>query len=111
MDFEDDVADDEENMEPEDGEEDEETKELHERIKREFIGGVGNDDDDLEEDEPEKLTGEGSQLKKTLRQFEQSDVYASDDEENPYASSVRPFINLSRFFWLIACMPRSSGGL
>ncbi|OBZ76597.1 Transcription initiation factor IIF subunit alpha [Grifola frondosa] len=93
LDFEEDFADDEERMEPEDRE-DEEAKELEERLKREYTkankyreGNIDVEESDESEDET-KLTGAGKSLQKTLRKLEKDGGYDdSDEEKNPYASS------------------------
>ncbi|TFK91821.1 hypothetical protein K466DRAFT_582462 [Polyporus arcularius HHB13444] len=92
LDFEESFQDDEERMEADDNE-DEETKELEERLKKEYRtanklreGGV--DESEEEEDDEAKLTGAGKNLQKTLKKLEKGGGYEdSDDEKNPYASS------------------------
>ncbi|KAL6299703.1 hypothetical protein BKA93DRAFT_577605 [Sparassis latifolia] len=91
LDFEEDFADDEEKIEPE--ADDEEAKEMEERLKRQYKnankqreGYIDESDDD--EEEESKLTGAGKTLQKTLRKLEKDGGYDdSDDERNPYASS------------------------
>lgn len=107
IDFEEDFADDEEKN-PEEAEDDE-AKELEvcvyfivhakilislqERLKKEYRkAGVTKQadvvEDSADEDE-EKLTGAGKAMKKMLRKSDKSGHYDnSDDEKNPYASSV-----------------------
>ncbi|KAH9943414.1 uncharacterized protein BXZ73DRAFT_87744 [Epithele typhae] len=84
-------ADDEDRMEHDD-KEDEETKELEERLKREYKNANklfdGFDADTDEEEDDDKLTGAGKNLQKTLKKLEKGGGYdESDDEKNPYASS------------------------
>ncbi|KAH9936959.1 hypothetical protein B0H21DRAFT_894160 [Amylocystis lapponica] len=91
LDFEEGFADDEEKMEPDD-QEDEEAKELEERLKREYKTAnkqrEGYIDESDEEDEEIQLTGAGKNLQKTLKKLEKDGGYDdSDDEKNPYASS------------------------
>ncbi len=51
-------------------------------------GGV--DESEEEDDDEAKLTGAGKNLQKTLKKLEKGGGYEdSDDEKNPYASSVR----------------------
>ena len=46
-------------------------------------------DDEEEDDDESKLTGAGKNLQKTLKKLEKGGYEDSDDEKNPYASSVR----------------------
>lgn len=44
---------------------------------------------DVDEDEDEdELTRDGKSMKKLIRKMEKNTAYDSDDERNPYASSV-----------------------
>lgn len=90
VDFEEDFADDDEKY-PEDNQ-DEETKELEERIKKEYrkAKAVANGDfvEDSDDEDEQKLSGAGKQMQKMLRKNDKSGQYDdSDDEKNPYASS------------------------
>lgn len=105
LDFEEDFADDEERMggpgEGDNGADDEEARELEERLKREMraanrVGDSGAqeesaDESDLEEEERKTLTGTGKQMKKLMRALgrrEGNEAYESDEDKNPYASDV-----------------------
>ncbi|TRM67592.1 hypothetical protein BD626DRAFT_449538 [Schizophyllum amplum] len=86
--YEDDVADDEEQG-PAD-QDDEEAKEVEERLKREYIqankareGYVDADDEEV----PQKISKSAKRMQRMIRQREGNDAYDSDEEENPYASS------------------------
>ncbi|OLL26114.1 Transcription initiation factor IIF subunit alpha [Neolecta irregularis DAH-3] len=89
LDFTQDFADDEETPIYEGNEE--ENKELEEKIKREMLSanalGDPPKDDDLDElFQDTKMTKEGRKLQKSLRALEKNLAYDSDDERNPYAS-------------------------
>jgi len=70
--------------------EDEEAKELEERLKKEYKSAnkqrEGYVDESDDEDDGE-LTKDGKAMKKLIRNLEQNTAYDSDDERNPYASS------------------------
>ncbi|KAG6332599.1 hypothetical protein ID866_6490 [Astraeus odoratus] len=87
--FDDDVADDDEH-EPADMD-DEEAKELEERLKREYRMAnkqrEGYIDESEEEEGDSQLTRDGKSLKKLMRKLEKNAAYESDEERNPYASS------------------------
>ncbi|KAI0638211.1 hypothetical protein C8Q77DRAFT_1089942 [Trametes polyzona] len=91
LDFEETFADDEEKMEVDD-KEDDEAKELEERLKKEYKNANKLregyiDESDEEDDEAAKLTGAGKNLAKTLKKLDKDGAYDdSDDEKNPYAS-------------------------
>ncbi|OJT03740.1 Transcription initiation factor IIF subunit alpha [Trametes pubescens] len=90
LDFEDTFADDEEKMDLDD-KEDDETKELEERLKKEYKNAnklrEGHIDESDEEEEEAQLTGAGKNLQKTLKKLDKDGAYDdSDDEKNPYAS-------------------------
>ena len=102
-----DFADDEEKVNPEDHQEDELEKEMEvrmvrhcvicadepqERLQREYMTAnkqrdAGVDESDDEDHDP-ALTGAGKAIKKLMSKHEKNDAYESDDESNPYASSV-----------------------
>ncbi|KAI0832446.1 hypothetical protein BC628DRAFT_1406917 [Trametes gibbosa] len=90
LDFEEGFADDEEKMDL-DEKEDDEAKELEERLKKEYknankLREAYIDESDDEDDEA-KLTGAGKNLQKTLKKLDKDGAYDdSDDEQNPYAS-------------------------
>ena len=108
LDFEEDFADDDEKY-PEDNY-DEEAKELEvpfldfcdfgfltprtqERIKREYrkAKAVANDDlfGESDDEDQQKLSGAGKQMRKMLRKNDKTGQYDdSDEDKNPYASSV-----------------------
>ncbi|KAI8070839.1 hypothetical protein BC940DRAFT_295684 [Gongronella butleri] len=77
--------------------EDEDVKDGRARIKKEIRGFGGADDDNDEEDDvgegggsklAAKLTSEGKQLRKLVRDLEKNRAYESDEERDPYASSA-----------------------
>jgi hypothetical protein len=108
LDFEEDFADDDEKY-PEDNQ-DEEAKELEvpshdfrdfgsltsriqERIKKEYrkAKAVANDDlfGDSDDEDQQKLSGAGKQMQKMLKKNDKGGQYDdSDEDKNPYASSV-----------------------
>ncbi|KAG1754041.1 uncharacterized protein EDB91DRAFT_1234385 [Suillus paluster] len=87
--FDDEFADDEE-AGPADMDE-EEAKELEERLKREYKSAnktrEGFVDESESEDGESQLTKDGKSLKKLMRKLEKNAAYDSDEERNPYASS------------------------
>lgn len=98
LDYEEEFADDEELHDPEaDVAEDEEAKELEERLKREMAraNNMGDEEDGAEEmsapeDEDQILTGSGKQMMKIMRALAKRDgneAYEKDDDgRNPYAT-------------------------
>ncbi|EGO01890.1 hypothetical protein SERLA73DRAFT_177477 [Serpula lacrymans var. lacrymans S7.3] len=88
--FEEEFADDEEAVNPADND-DEEAKELEERLKREYKNAnkqrEGYIDESEEEDDDTLLTKDGKNMKKLIRNLEKNTAYESDEERNPYASS------------------------
>ncbi|SNX85033.1 related to TFG1 - TFIIF subunit (transcription initiation factor), 105 kD [Melanopsichium pennsylvanicum] len=95
--FEEEFADDEETHDPEaDVADDEEAKELEERLKREMAraNNVGDEEEaedaSAPEDEDQILTGSGKQMMKIMRALakrEGNEAYEKDDDErNPYAT-------------------------
>ncbi|GAA5963755.1 hypothetical protein JCM3765_006840 [Sporobolomyces pararoseus] len=90
FDYEEDFQDDEEGIAKIDDLADEdETKELEERIRKEMRGAERPDEipDNVDGDEDEELTGTGREIKKLVKKTDKSGAYDSDEEENPYASS------------------------
>ncbi|GAA6010935.1 hypothetical protein JCM11491_004608 [Sporobolomyces phaffii] len=90
FDYEEDFQDDEEGIAKIDDLADEdETKELEERIRKEMRGAERPDEipDDVDRDDDDELTGTGREIKKLVKKTDKSGAYESDDEENPYASS------------------------
>jgi len=86
--YEDDFADDEEKMDVE--AEDEETKDIEERLKKEYKTANKQRDGHVDESDDEELPGMSKQAKamqKLIRTREGNEAYDSDDEKNPYASS------------------------
>jgi transcription initiation factor TFIIF subunit alpha len=86
--FEEEFADDDE-MEPVDND-DEEAKELEERLKKEYKSANKQREgymDESDEDEEDELTKDGKAMKKLIRNLEKNNAYDSDEERNPYASS------------------------
>ena len=120
LDFEEDFADDDEKY-PED-DQDEEAKELEvlpldrcsfwlltartqERIKKEYrkAKGVANGDlhEDSDDEDEQKLSGAGKQMRKMLKKNDKSGQYDdSDEDKNPYASSVC-YRSSFPFFWVL----------
>ncbi|KAJ3736365.1 transcription initiation factor [Lentinula guzmanii] len=89
--YEEDFADDEEKMDVEETN-DQETKELEERLKKEYKNAnktrEGYIDESDEEEEKPGMSKQAKRMQKMLRNREGNDVYDSEDEEdNPYASS------------------------
>jgi len=87
--YEEDFADDEEHMEVD--ENDDEAKEIEERLKREYKAANKQREAGVDESDDEELPGMSKQAKaiqKLIRNREGNDAYESDEEENPYASSV-----------------------
>ncbi|GAW05329.1 transcription initiation factor iif subunit alpha [Lentinula edodes] len=89
--YEEDFADDEEKMDVEDTN-DQEAKELEERLKKEYKNAnktrEGYIDESDEEEEKPGMTKQAKRMQKMLRAREGNDVYESEEEEdNPYASS------------------------
>ncbi|KAF5387830.1 hypothetical protein D9615_000413 [Tricholomella constricta] len=87
--YEEDFADDEEHMDID--ENDEEAKELEERLKREYKTANKQREAGVDESDDDELPGMSKQAKamqKLIRNREGNDAYESDEEENPYASSV-----------------------
>ncbi|KAJ3722947.1 hypothetical protein C8R42DRAFT_720109 [Lentinula raphanica] len=88
--YEEDFADDEEKMDAEDTN-DQETKELEERLKKEYKNAnktrEGYIDESDEEEEQPGMSKQAKKMQKMLRTREGNDVYESEEEDNPYASS------------------------
>ncbi|GAA5990655.1 hypothetical protein JCM10908_003173 [Rhodotorula pacifica] len=92
FDYEEDFQDDEEGIAKiDDLADEEETRELEERIRREMRAAERPDaipDEPAEADGDEGLTGTGKEIKKLVRKSDKTGVYESDDDDdNPYASS------------------------
>ena len=67
---------------------------MQERLKREYKlankqreGYIDESDEDQDESQ---LSKDGKSLKKLMRKLEKNVAYESDEERNPYASSVSP---------------------
>ncbi|BGP29429.1 transcription factor IIF subunit tfg1 [Rhodotorula toruloides] len=91
FDYEEDFQDDEEGIaQIDDLADDDERKELEERIRREMRAVERMEDTPEAEDDDEvtkRLTGTGKEIKKLVKKSDKSGAYESDDEdENPYAS-------------------------
>ncbi|THV08555.1 Rap30/74 interaction domain-containing protein [Dendrothele bispora CBS 962.96] len=88
--YEEEFADDEEQMEVDN--DDEEAKELEERIKKEYMNAnktrEGYIDESEDEDESKPMSKQAKAMQKMLRSREGNDAYDSDEEKNPYASSA-----------------------
>ena len=50
-------------------------------------GGVDEDSEDEDED-AKKLTGDGKEMKKLVRNLDKNNAYDSDEDKNPYLTSV-----------------------
>ncbi|KAH8547822.1 hypothetical protein BGW37DRAFT_508826 [Umbelopsis sp. PMI_123] len=89
IDFEDVFQDDEE-VAAEMEVEDDETKDVKARVKKETKGYMPGGDESVEDfDEKDlSLTNEGKQMRKLVRNLEKNNVYDSDDDHDPYASST-----------------------
>ncbi|KAF9485352.1 Rap30/74 interaction domain-containing protein [Pholiota conissans] len=87
--YEDDFADDDEKMEIDDN--DEEAKELEERLKKEYQSAnkqrEAGVDESEEEDDGQPRNKQAKAMQKLIRDREGNEVYESDEEKNPYASS------------------------
>ncbi|KAF8655264.1 hypothetical protein AX16_003165 [Volvariella volvacea WC 439] len=87
--YEEEFADDDDKMEPDP--DDEEAKELEERLKREYkIANKQRDGNTIESDEENEtptLSKQAKAMQKLIRNREGNDAYESDEEKNPYASS------------------------
>ncbi|KAJ7904517.1 transcription initiation factor [Mycena olivaceomarginata] len=85
--YEEDFADDDEKIDLE--AEDQETKDMEERLKKEYKTANrqrdGHIDESDDEDMPE-ITKQGKAIQKMIRNREGNEAYDSDDEKNPYAS-------------------------
>ncbi|KAI8331011.1 hypothetical protein BC941DRAFT_475181 [Chlamydoabsidia padenii] len=66
--------------------EDEDIKDGKERIKKEHKGYSPNQEDAADMDDM-KLTSEGKQMRKLVRNLEKNRAYESDDDKDPYATS------------------------
>lgn len=70
-----------------------------ERLKREYkLANKQRDGyiDESEEDEDEsQLSKDGKSLKKLMRKLEKNVAYESDEEQNPYASSVSSALSVA----------------
>ncbi|KAH9482649.1 Transcription initiation factor IIF subunit alpha [Psilocybe cubensis] len=85
--FEEDFADDDEKMEVD--EDDEEAKELEERLKKEYKNANKTREAGVDESDDDEETGPTKQQKamqKLIRKQEGNDAYDSEDEQNPYFS-------------------------
>ncbi|KAG2237307.1 hypothetical protein BDF21DRAFT_442935 [Thamnidium elegans] len=88
LDF-DDVFQDDDEATAEHEVEDEDVKDSKDRVKKEIKDfAIGNQEVDDEYDEMGKLTSEGKQMRKLVRDLEKNRAYESDDDVDPYASSA-----------------------
>ena len=66
--------------------------ETQERIKKEYRKAkaiAGEDQEDTDDEDDQKLSGAGKQMRKMLKKNDKSGQYDdSDEDKNPYASSV-----------------------
>lgn len=53
--------------------------------------------DESEDEDEDELTKDGKSMKKLIRKMEKNAAYDSDDEGNPYASSVSVYIKETAF--------------
>lgn len=92
LDFNEDFADDEEQHGLVDDEED--NKELEQRIKKEMLSAnaIGDADPEVENEADEaaklKLDKEGRRVQRFLEKLEKNNMYESDSDSNPYESST-----------------------
>ena len=129
LDFEEDFADDDEKY-PEDNQDDEDAKELEvrsldldhsdsgfltvriqERIKKEYrkAKAIANEDqlEESDDEDDQKLSGAGKQMRKMLKKNDKSGQYDdSDEDKNPYASSVCYRSSFTFFGGTHPCMNR-----
>lgn len=69
--------------------EDDETKDVKARVKKETKGYVpGGENVEGFDEEDISLTTEGKQMRKLVRNLEKNNVYESDEDHDPYASSA-----------------------
>ncbi|KAK4701220.1 small nuclear ribonucleoprotein D1, partial [Phenoliferia sp. Uapishka_3] len=93
FDYEEDFQDDEEGIAKiDDMADEEETKELEERIKKEMKAANHFEeipDNDEDDEEFEELTNTGKAVKKLVKKLDKNQMYESDgdDDDNPYASA------------------------
>lgn len=84
-----------------------------ERLKREQMAAnktrEGYEDADEEDDQP-GLSKDGKRFKKMLRNRDDNEAYDSEEEENPYASSVWYFSDSSAVYLLMDFIARGGGG-
>lgn len=86
----DDVFQDDEEATAEHEVEDDDVKDGKDRVKKEIKGySIGNQDEgDDDFDDMNKLTSEGKQMRKLVRDLEKNRAYESDEDADPYASSA-----------------------
>jgi len=82
-----------------------------ERIKKEYrkAKGVANDEflEDTDDEDEQKLSGAGKQMQKMLKKNDKSGQYDdSDEDKNPYASSVCYRSSFPSFGGTYLCMNR-----
>ena len=86
-----------------------------ERLQREYMSAnkqrdTGVDDSDEEDHDP-ALSGAGKAIKKLMSKHEKNEAYESDEESNPYASSVVRFdLSLSLYNILTGFIGGRGGG-
>lgn len=87
LDFEEEFADDEDGMM--EANDEEEAKELEEKIKREMrqANKTGEEAEIEEAEDQVELDNAGKEIKKVVRHLDRTAVYDSDEDKNPYASS------------------------
>ncbi|KTW28041.1 hypothetical protein T552_01903 [Pneumocystis carinii B80] len=100
LDFNEEFADDEETPFIEGNEED--NRELEERIKREMrsANSLGDEDKYMSEnayDEKRKMDKEGRKMRKYLTYHEKNHIYETDEENNPYVSEEETDSDTSNF--------------
>lgn len=94
MEYESDFADDDEGGGMEAMDEDE-VKELEERIKKEYRSAEKAEEPSGDEEDLKQLSGAGKDMKKLFKRLDKGQADDSDKEENPYRSSVSSFLTLS----------------
>ena len=87
MEYESDFADDDEGGAM-DAMDDDEAKELEERIKKEYRAAERADEPSEDEEDLKQLSGAGKDMKKLFKRLDKGAAEDSDKEENPYQSSV-----------------------
>ena len=84
-----------------------------ERLKREYKSAnkqrEGYVDESDEDDDKGRLTKDGRAIKKLIRNLEKNNAYDSDEEKNPYASSVSDSCISIHFYVVSYSLPPQGG--